>query len=275
MASSGLIAPTQTYGDTVAPQIYNSFNLTISPGQYLRFANSGTSGINSSTWNNYSTVDVDDNFQVGTYNWAVFNQNSGSLNVGGYLSIARNSGSGALNVNGGVVNAWNRQIIVGEGGDGALNIYGGRVWAPGGIALSQNSGSKGSLLVGGQLDTAQIWRGSGTGDLTLNGGTLKATREEWNFISGLSSATIGGAGAVIDNTGKNIGINQTLAGSGSGSVNFNGNAWTTLRQNNTFSGNTVVNDGVLSFYESGSLYNNGTSSGNITVNSGATLYFNR
>ncbi|NDC39356.1 MAG: hypothetical protein EBZ48_15160 [Proteobacteria bacterium] len=274
LAIGGIIAPTQTYGDTIGPQIFNYFNLTLSPGQYLRFANSGTSGINASTWNNYSTIDVDDNFQVGTYNWAVFNQNSGSLNVGGYLSIARYGGSGTIQVYGGWVNAWNQPIIVGEVGWGSIGINGGGVYAPNGIALSGNGGSRGDLdLNGGELVTSQIFKWGGTGNLTLNGGTLKATRNEWNFISGLSSASIGGNGAIIDNAGYGIGINQTLTGSGG--LNLYGSSWTTLRQNNTFSGNTVVNAGVLQFYESGSLYNNGTSAGNITVNRGASLYFNR
>ena len=236
----------------------------------------GDSGVNEAHFYNYGTVQADGNFQIGTYNWAVFHQNSGSLNVNDYLSIARYGGSGALIVNGGWVNAWNQPIIVGEGGDGALNIDGGGVYAPNGIALSGNGGSKGSLdLSGGQLVTAQIWKSGGTGNLTLNGGTLKATRDEWNFISGLNSATIGGSGAVIDNDGKSIAINQTLTGSGSGSVKFDGSNKTTLRQNNTYTGDTLVRGGILQFYENGSLYNNGTAAGNIYVESGASLYFNR
>jgi autotransporter-associated beta strand protein len=198
------------------------------------------------------------------------------LNVNDYLSIARYGGSGALNVNGGWVNAWNRHITVGESGDGAMNIYGGGVYAPHGVALSGNGGSKGSLdLSGGQLVTAQIFKYGGTGNLTLNGGTLKATRDEWNFISGLNSANIGTNGALIDNDGKSIAINQTLTGSGSGSVKFDGSNKTTLRQNNTYTGDTLVRGGILQFYESGSLYNNGTAAGNIYVESGASLYFNR
>ena len=242
-----------------------------------RFLNTGgDSGVNGAHFYNYGKVQADANFQIGTYNWAVFHQNSGSLNVDNYLSIARYGGSGALVVNGGWVNAWNRHITVGESGEGALNIYGGGVYAPNGIALSGNGGSKGSLdLSGGQLVTAQIFKYGGTGNLTLNGGTLKATRDEWNFISGLNSANIGTNGALIDNDGKGIAINQTLTGSGSGSVKFDGSNWTTLRQNNTYTGDTLVRGGVLQFYESGSLYNNGTAAGNIYVESGASLYFNR
>jgi autotransporter-associated beta strand protein len=254
------------------------WNFTTPSWETTRFQNSGgsTAGVNGAYFDNYGTVQADGNFQIGTHHWAVFSQHSGSLNVNDYLSIARHSGGGALVVNGGWVNAWNRAIIVGEGGEGSLNINGGGVNAPHGVALSGNGGSKGSLnLSGGQLVTPQIWKSGGTGNLTLNGGTLKATRDEWNFISGLNSATIGGAGAVIDNNGKGIAINQTLTGSGSGSVKFDGSNKTTLRQNNTYTGDTLVRGGILQFYENGSLYNNGTAAGNIYVESGASLYFNR
>jgi autotransporter-associated beta strand protein len=239
--------------------------------------NNGTSGVNGAYFTNYGTVQADSNFQVGTSDWGVFTQNAGTFNVNDYLSIARNSGSGSIYVNGGWVNAWNRPIIIGENGNGTIGINGGGVYAPNGTVISGNNGSVGSLdLNSGQLVTSQIYKwGGGTGNLTLNGGTLKATREEWNFISGLNSANIGGNGAVIDNDGGGIGINQTLTGSGSGSVKFDGSNWTTLRQNNTYTGDTLVRGGVLQFYENGSLYNNGTAAGNIYVNSGATLYFNK
>jgi len=269
------------FGITARGQNYTariiSSDFTTPSWETTRFLDNGTSGVNGAVFNNYGTVQADSNFQVGTYNWAVFNQNAGTFNVNDYLSIARNSGSGSIYVNGGWVNAWNRPIIVGESGEGYIGINGGGVYAPNGTAISGNNGSVGSLdLNSGQLVTSQIYKwGGGTGNLTLNGGTLKATREEWNFISGLNSANIGGNGAVIDNDGKGIGINQTLTGSGSGSVKFDGSNWTTLRQNNTYTGDTLVRGGVLQFYENGSLYNNGTAAGNIYVNSGASLYFNK
>jgi autotransporter-associated beta strand protein len=257
-------------------QIIN-YNLEIPSWQTATFLNNGTSGVNGAFFNNYGTVQADSNFQVGTYNWAVFNQNAGTFNVNDYLSIARNAGSGTIQVYGGWVNAWNRPIIVGESGNGSIGINGGGVYAPNGTVLSGNGGSVGSLdLNSGILVTSQIYKwGGGTGSLNLNGGTLKATREEWNFISGLNSANIGSNGAEINNDGKGIGINQTLTGSGSGSVIFDGSNWTTLRQNNTYTGDTLVRGGVLQFYENGSLYNNGTAAGKIYVNSGATLYFNK
>ena len=261
---------------TLNATIFNS-NYTNNSGQTLTLLNNGTSGVNGAYFTNYGTVQADGNFQVGTSDWGVFTQNAGTFNVNDYLSIARNSGSGSIYVNGGWVNAWNRPIIVGESGEGYIGINGGGVYAPNGTVLSGNAGSVGSLdLNSGILVTSQIYKwGGGTGNLTLNGGTLKATREEWNFISGLNSANIGGNGAEINNDGKGIGINQTLTGSGSGSVIFDGSNWTTLRQNNTYTGDTLVRGGVLQLYENGSLYNNGTAAGNIYVNSGATLYFNK
>ncbi len=263
-------------GQNFSAQIIN-YDLEIPSWQTATFLNNGTSGVNGAVFNNYGTVQADSNFQVGTSDWAVFNQNAGTFNVNDYLSIARYSGSGTIVVNGGWVNAWNRPIIVGESGNGNIRIDGGGVYAPNGTAISGNSGSTGTIdLNSGQLVTSQIYKwGGGTGNLTLNGGTLKATRDEWTFISGLNSANIGGNGAVIDNDGGGIGINQTLTGSGSGSVKFDGSNWTTLRQNNTYTGDTLVRGGVLQFYENGSLYNNGTAAGNIYVNSGASLYFNK
>jgi len=263
-------------GQNFSAQIIN-YDFTTPSWETTRFLNNGTSGVNGAVFNNYGTVQADSNFQVGTYNWAVFNQNAGTFNVNDYLSIARNGGSGTIQVYGGWVNAWNRPIIVGESGNGSIGINGGGVYAPNGTVLSGNGGSVGSLdLNSGILVTSQIYKwGGGTGSLNLNGGTLQATREEWNFISGLNSANIGGNGAVINNDGKGIGINQTMTGSGSGSVKFDGSNWTTLRQNNTYTGDTLVRGGVLQFYENGSLYNNGTAAGNIYVNSGASLYFNK
>jgi len=196
------------------------------------------------------------------------------MNVGGWFSIARYGGSGYLEVNGGTVNVNNHPMIVGEVGNGYMAMYGGWVYSPGGVALGQNSGSYGQLnLNGGTLDVGGIWKGSGNADLTFSGGTLMASGDNWNFISGLNSAVIYSGGATIDNGGHSIGITQTL--SGTGGATFNGSGWTTLRQNNTYSGDTVVNNGVLQFYESGSLYNNGANAGNIIVNSGGSLYFGR
>jgi autotransporter-associated beta strand protein len=255
-------------------------NFTVGSGDYIRMTGDGNG--DSFTWqegyfnHNASTMDFLGNAQIGLNAWGVFYQNGGDMNVGGYLSIARWGGGGALIVNGGTVNSYNNQIIVGEVGSGSMTMNGGRAFSYQGVTLGANGGSTGNLyLDGGTLEAGAIWKGGGTGNLGFNGGTLKATRDEWNFISGLNSANIGGNGAVIDNDGKGIGINQTLTGSGSGSVKFDGSNWTTLRQNNTYTGDTLVRGGVLQFYENGSLYNNGTAAGNIYVNSGATLYFNK
>ena len=260
---------------------YNWFcngNFTVGPNDLVRMvgdANGNSFQLNNGNfYHNDSTLDFWQNTQIGTYNWANFYQNGGSLDVGGWLSIARYGGSGYLEVNGGTVHATAKSfMVVGEQGSGYMAMYGGWVDSQA-MALGLNSGSYGQLnLNGGTLRTGGIWQGSGTGDLSFSGGTIWANQNNWNFISGLRSAVIYGGGATINNNGYSIGINQTF--SGSGGATFSGNNWTTLRQNNTYSGDTVVNGGVLQFSESGSLYNNGANSGNIIVNNGAWLYFNR
>jgi len=285
LAFAALLLATLGLAGTARANLYGTVwdlfnvNFNVGSGDYIQMTGNGNGDsfrYQGGYFNhNDSTMDFWGNAQIGVNNWAVFYQNGGQMNVGGYLSIARYSGSGYLEVNGGGVNAYNHQIIVGEQGDGSMAIKGGWAYSYQGVALGQSgSFSKGTLyLNGGTLQAGAIWKGDGTGDLSFNGGTLRAAHDEWNFISGLSSSVIYGNGATIDNYGYGIGINQSLTGSGG--LNLYGNNWTTLRQNNTYSGNTVVNAGVLNFYESGSLYNNGTSSGNITVNSGATLFFNR
>ena len=273
VAFSGIIAPTQTYGDAVAAQIIKA-NLTINSWQALDFATPGVSGVNQATIYNYGTLQANGDFQIGTGNQGNVYQNSGTFNVNGWLSIGRYVGSsGYLQVNDGTVNANNNSILVGEGGSGNMTIYGGRVNAPG-VWLGYANGSYGQLnLNRGTLAVGGITKGSGSADLIFRGGTVLANQNNWWFISGLNSAAINSGGAVIDNGGYSIGINQSL--SGIGSANFYGSGWTTLRQNNTYSGDTVVNSGVLDFYESGSLYNNGTAAGNIFVQSGAMMNLNR
>jgi autotransporter-associated beta strand protein len=239
---------------------------TVNSGQTLTLLNNGTSGVNGTYFTNYGTVQADGNFQVGTTNWAVFYQNAGTFNVNGFLSIARDGGSGSIQVNGGRVNV-NSYITVGENGSGSIGIYGGEVYASGEIALSGNGGSTGTIdLSAGQLVTSLIRKGGGTGNLSFNGGTLKATQNSGNFISGLNSANIGGNGAVIDNNGKEIGINQALTGSGSGSVKFDGSGRTTLRQNNTYTGDTLVRGGTLVVDTGGSIASSST-----IISSGATV----
>jgi autotransporter-associated beta strand protein len=215
------------------------------------------------------------NAQIGLDNWAVFYQNGGQMNVGGYLSIARYGGSGYLEVNGGMVNSYNRQMIVGEVGYGSMTMNGGYAYTYQGVALGQNGGSTGNLsLNGGTLEAGAIWKGGGTGNLSFNGGTLKATRNEWNFISGLNSANIYGNGAGIDNGGKGIGINQTLTGSGG--LYLYGGGTTYLRQGNQYTGGTFINAGTLDLrgdqsYSSQYTIGNGA---RLNVTSDSTWFYN-
>ena len=254
-------------------------NFTVGSGDYIQMTGDGNGDsfkYQDGYFNhNASTMDFWGNAQIGLNNWAVFYQNGGDMNVGGYLSIARYGGSGYLEVNGGLVNAYNHQIIVGEQGTGDLRLNGGRAYSYQGVTLGQNGGSTGNLyLNGGTLEAGAIWKVGGTGNLSFNGGTLKATHDEWNFISGLNSANIGGNGAVIDNSGKGIGINQTLTGSGG--LYLYGGGTTYLRQGNQYTGGTFINAGTLDLrgdqsYSSQYTIGNGA---RLNVTSDSTWFYN-
>lgn len=80
--------------------------------------------------------------------------------------------------------------------------------------LGQATGDVGILnLNGGVYSTKQIVKGtSGTGLVSFNGGTLKASAAATgaSFFTGLTSATIQSGGATIDSNGQSIVIGQVL-----------------------------------------------------------------
>jgi autotransporter-associated beta strand protein len=95
------------------------------------------------------------------------------------------------------------------------------------------------------LTTAQIVKGAGSATLNLNGGILRATVDQANFLSGFAATdvAIGNGGAVIDSDGHSIGIAMAL--SGTGSLTKHGVGTLTLTGSNTYRGETIVDGGTL------------------------------
>lgn len=184
-----------------------------------------TSGtINSAQWFHVG--------HAGTGN-GVFNMSGGTLNVnsagGTQIEIgAFNSASGTMNLSGGTVNLLNNgnfnlgNINNGTGSGsvhqtgGVVNFFsdaGTTLGGTGGLRLGGGTGRTGTFtydLSGGELRVPVITRTSGSGILNLNGGILRPTGSNADFI-GLSILTyVQTGGAVLD-----VGAGSTVTITGS------------------------------------------------------------
>jgi len=159
----------------------------------------------------------------------VFNMSGGTLNdnaqevgLGGVASSI-----GVLNISGGTLNC-SKGMHVGERGTGILNVSGSAVLNLTGstlqFGLNSSPGVVGTAnLLGGTVTANSVATGndSPTSRLNFNGGTLMAAASGTFIPAVLTSATIYGSGALIDDGGNTITIAQPLlapTGSGVSSV---------------------------------------------------------
>ena len=173
----------------------------------------------------------------------IFEINGGNVTDSGWLVIARQNG-GTIGPSTGIFNIYNGSLTYAGGGivgpwdtgeNAVINILGGSVTSPTqGVRLG-NAGFSGILnLNGGLLEALEITGYNGPvyaivsyGQLNFNGGTLQANSLNADFIR-VTTANIYSGGAVIDNNGNSITINQPLlapAGKGvHGIASFTGGA---------------------------------------------------
>ncbi|HTJ95535.1 MAG TPA: autotransporter outer membrane beta-barrel domain-containing protein [Pararobbsia sp.] len=168
-------------------------------------------------------------------------------------------------------------VDVGEAGTGTLNIEsGGLVSVGSDTRIAVDSGSSGTLNLEGDasgrgvLATGSVIKGAGaTAILNLDGGVLRATRDEPDYLNGFTALTVNTGGAWFDTDSFDIGIATDF--SGSSSLNKQGLGTLTLNgDSSAFTGTTNVTAGTLAVGDA--THANailGTSA--MTVAAGATL----
>ncbi|HEY9131885.1 MAG TPA: autotransporter outer membrane beta-barrel domain-containing protein [Dyella sp.] len=221
---------------------------------------------------------------------------SGTLSVadGGTVSVATGNGGAASLYIGfaaggqGIVNVSSTgdsvstltatdRIELGVDGTGTLNIgAGGFVSAGSDTYIAEQSTASGTLnLTGdangrGVLETGSVIKGGGTtAVLNLDGGILRANRDEANFLNGFQTLTVGSEGAWFDTNGHDIGIATAF----SGSSTFNKLGLGTLAltgDSSGFTGPTTISAGTLQLGDGGTT---GMIGSDVTDN--GTLAFDR
>lgn len=142
-------------------------------------------------------------------------------------------------------------VEIGQGGSGTMTIEkGGLVAAGTNTWIARQITSDGTLnLIGdaggrGILQTGAVVHGAGNVTFNLDGGVLRANRNEANFLRGFATQAVGAEGAWFDTNTYEVGVSTAL--SGTSSLNKLGAGRLTLTGNSsTFTGNTVVRAGTL------------------------------
>ena len=195
---------------------------------------------------------------AGSHGEVIVNGANAQLLSEGEMWIGQDGGNGSVTVSAGTVSVGNWLAVGRAGGTGVLTISG--------TGLVQKTDTDGSLeitnagsttasgivnLDGGTLRVNNIASSGGTGSTArffFNGGTLKPTVDNGNFLSGNVVPIVKSGGVVIDTSGFNISINPALtadAVSTGGGLTKNGNGTLTLGGGSTFTGNVSVNAGTL------------------------------
>lgn len=224
---------------------------------------------------------VTDQFTVGLFA-------QGDLRIEGGASLsssqgyvgANSGGNGSVTVTG-AGSRWDMtsfNLTLGNYGVGAMTIAdGARVYANTGVYLGMSDATASGTLnvlgtpgARGVLETSGLRGGMGSANVTVDGGIVRAIRNNTDFISdyGTQQVTLGAGGGIIDTNGYNIGIAPVMTGAGS--LTKDGLGRLTLTGANIYGGGTTITAGTLQLGDGGT---SGSIVGNV-ANSGV-LAFNR
>ena len=168
----------------------------------------------------------------------------------GYLSGS--TGKVTVSSNTGNVSTWtlSDSILVGSDGDGTLTIERGGIVHSGRTYIASSAGSSGMLNLNGDgngrgvLETGVVIGGNGSAIFNLNGGILRATRDEGDFLRGFGTLSAGSEGIWVDTNAHEVGIGTVFTGASS--FNKLGLGTLTLTgDSSTFTGNAEIQAGTL------------------------------
>ena len=189
-------------------------------------------------------------------------------------------GDGSVTVTG-AGSSWTmtrENLSLGNHGTGVMSVDdGGRVYVNAGVYLgTSNTAASGTLNVLGApgargiLETSGFQGGMGTANVIVDGGVVRAIRNNANFFAnyGTQQVTLGAGGGFIDTNGYDVGIAPVMTGAGS--LTKEGVGTLTLTGANVYGGGTTIASGILQLGIGGT---SGSILGNV-ANSGV-LAFNR
>ncbi len=276
-----LNAKTWTLNDFFYVGFNGNGTLNVEAGGRVANDNIGYIGRNSGSTGVATVTGTDSRWDNSTH-LSVGHDGNGTLNVeaGGRVTnaigrIGYGSGSTGVATVTGTGSWWDNssELWVGRQGNGTLNVEaGGRVTAPF-VTLALEANSQGTLNLNGTaasrgvLETGYIQEGSGAlgGTINFNGGILRVTGHEANFIRNFETGDVQilANGVFIDTQNFNVGITQVLQGAGG--LTKQGPGTLTLNSANTYLGDTFLASGTLALGHANAL---GT--GTLRVTSSAT-----
>ena len=176
-------------------------------------------------------------------------EDGGKWLMSGQLQVGY-EGKGALTV-GSTAEVGAETITVGNksGSVGALNIKGNSLVYADTVTIGAESGSDGTLTLNdGILETGQIIKGEGLANLNLNGGILRATKNQTDFFENFdASLKIGSNGLIFDTQSYEVIINSGFSDDAGVNAKFvkEGSGTLILKKASTYKGITEVNRGAL------------------------------
>ena len=166
-------------------------------------------------------------------------------------AVSLNSSTGTFNTNGNAVTL--SGVVSGSGvlvknGSGTLSLRG------------TNTYSGGTVINGGVINIVSDSNlGDPSGGIAMDNGTLQVSAD----VSSNRNVILNSGGGSFDTNGSSLALNGIL--SGVGTLTKLGGGPLTLRGTNTYTGGTVINDGMVNIVSDANL---GDSTGSVTFNGG-------